>query len=907
MQSRFFITLKAVLLLLFIGCSAVFAQPFDPQKPRNPYQRPEPINGKKPPSILLAPTGGYYECYDVPTDYQEAVPTSDDMMECPPGKFPQKLIYERPFKAPLIPLKKQNSEQNKKEEEVPRPEPSQNSDATTNAPVYNPGDKLYRYYAAATSPNNVPNSGVQANITVGKANFDIVKKDASLTQLATLSSDGGNVVEIGWQVDEEVYLDKQIYLYAARYVKGAFLPAINTSSGYKPISGAPVTIAQELTGGGNASFAIAHKAASGSLPARWALSYNGTEFGYFPDTVWSGSFTQGAIVGAQGEVISPRGKGTCTDMGNGVLGNSTSATPAKFTNLAYLKTGSGTAAYPPDIFEPPSVSSQYTFGGQSSGSLSQFGFGGPGIGKCAKPAQKPLSFDNTCNADLLAYLNGSQRVTYNASGSQTTLSNFGITGDIAMPGNYLGSGFANLTVFRPSTGQWYANPTNTGTTAPLLASGLGYIGDVPLAGDFNGDGLTDAAYWRRYDNHWLYYSKPDNAIVDLGAYGDDSPQDVFIVGDANADGLADRIVYRYSNATWYFAYTGSGTNNLVAAFPGVDGYWLPQAYDFNGDGAVDEGMYDTLTGHWLVRDHYNRQIYDYGYYGGPVFTPVVDDFNCDGRVDLGVYNNGTTDFAHWFILMTNNGQQFDQGYLFREQRTQLTYQFYPPSYVQPTTPILIDIAGDGFDLSDEFGGVDFDITATGVPMHLAWTKADTDDAWLVLDRDGNGRIDNGKELFGNFTPQPRTGEPNGFLALAKFDKPGDGGNGDGRIDAKDAVFAQLRLWQDTNHDGVSAPGELRTLRAMGVAGLGLNYAESRRTDAYGNQFRYRGLVQSVPGAPVGRVAYDVLLRFETKETAGLRAAGPQAAAQVEPRFELPPGGFPITEAAIVHDLATLRR
>jgi elongation factor P hydroxylase len=743
----------------------------------------------------------------------------------------------------------------------------------------------------------VANTGVQSSITIGKSNFDVAKKDASIAQIAAVSSDGQNIVEIGWRVDPNFYNDKEIHLYAARYFKGAFLPASASNSGYKTTSGATVTLSQKLSPGGTASFAVAHKAASGNLPARWALSYNGIEFGHFPDSVWFDSFIQGGQVNAQGEIISARGKGTCTDMGNGALGSS--ASPAKLINMAYLKVGGGTAPYP-NVVIVPSEPSQYNVGNQSSGSLSQFGFGGPGIGKCAKPGQKPLSFDNTCNADLLAYLNGSQRATYNASGSQTTLPNFGTTGDIAMPGNYLGSGFANLTVFRPSTGQWYANPTNTGTTAPLLVSGLGYIGDVPLAGDFNGDGLTDAAYWRKYDNHWLYYSKPDNAIVDLGAYGDDSPQDVFIVGDANADGLADRIVYRYSNSTWYFAYTGSGTNNLVAAFPGVDGYWLPQAYDFNGDGAVDEGMYDTLTGHWLVRDHYNRQIYDYGYYGGSVFTPVVDDFNCDGRVDLGVYNNGTTDFAHWFILMTNNGQQFDQGYLYREQRTQLTYQFYPPNYVQPTTPILIDTAGDGFDLSDEFGGVDFDITATEAPMHLAWTEADTDDAWLVLDRDGNGRIDNGKELFGNFTPQPS-------LALAEFDKPGGGGNGDGRIDANDAVFAKLRLWKDTNHDGVSATGEVHTLRAMGVAGLGLNYAESRRTDAYGNQFRYRGLVQSVPGAPVGRVAYDVLLRFETKETAGLRAAGPESAAQVEPRFELPPGGFPITEAAIVHDLATLQR
>jgi hypothetical protein len=88
------------------------------------------------------------------------------------------------------------------------------------------------------------------------------------------------------------------------------------------------------------------------------------------------------------------------------------------------------------------------------------------------------------------------------------------------------------------------------------------------------------------------------------------------------------------------------------------------------------------------------------------------------------------------------------------------------------SPIVIDTEGDGFDLTGVTEGVWFDITAQGYPTLLGWTQGD--EAWLALDRNGNGTIDSGAELFGNFTPQPSSPTPNGFIALAEYDKPGNG-------------------------------------------------------------------------------------------------------------------------------------
>ena len=191
---------------------------------------------------------------------------------------------------------------------------------------------------------------------------------------------------------------------------------------------------------------------------------------------------------------------------------------------------------------------------------------------------------------------------------------------------------------------------------------------------------------------------------------------------------------------------------------------------------------------------------------------------------------------------------------------------YPECGCVPYSPVLVDVAGNGFNLTSASTGVSFDFNGDGTLERLSWTASNSDDAWLCLDRDQNGTIDSGSELFGNLTPQssppPGMGR-NGFNALVEYDKTAKGGNSDGLITERDAVFRDLLLWQDTNHNGLSEATELRTLNQLGLTVIECDYKESKKTDQYGNQFRYRAKVRDQRNTQINRWAWDVFLVRDT--------------------------------------------
>jgi len=172
-----------------------------------------------------------------------------------------------------------------------------------------------------------------------------------------------------------------------------------------------------------------------------------------------------------------------------------------------------------------------------------------------------------------------------------------------------------------------------------------------------------------------------------------------------------------------------------------------------------------------------------------------------------------------------------------------------------SSPIIINLEKGDYRLTGSNAPVVFDIAGDGHPHPMGWTAAGANEAFLWLDRNHNGTVTSGAELFGNFTPlQNGQRAKNGFEALREFDT-----NGDGVIDERDPIWSRLMLWQDLNHNGISEPNEILPIAGSGVTSIDLHDHWSGRRDTSGNLFKYESLVSITDSAghTVQRPVYDI--------------------------------------------------
>jgi hypothetical protein len=138
------------------------------------------------------------------------------------------------------------------------------------------------------------------------------------------------------------------------------------------------------------------------------------------------------------------------------------------------------------------------------------------------------------------------------------------------------------------------------------------------------------------------------------------------------------------------------------------------------------------------------------------------------------------------------------------------------------TPLVIAFHGEKVSFTRAEGA--FDVFGAGASIGSSWVGAAT--PWLALDRNGNGSIDDGGELFGSMTELP-TGEraANGFIALAALDA-----DGDGWITRADPEFRNLVLWRDADQNRQSSQSELTSVEDAGLVAIELEYRSAPRCE-----------------------------------------------------------------------------
>ncbi|HKP69838.1 MAG TPA: PQQ-dependent sugar dehydrogenase [Pyrinomonadaceae bacterium] len=260
-------------------------------------------------------------------------------------------------------------------------------------------------------------------------------------------------------------------------------------------------------------------------------------------------------------------------------------------------------------------------------------------------AKASADFDGDLKTDMSVF-RPSTGVWYavNSSNGTFRIQAFGQSTDIPAVEDYDGDNISDIGVFRPSTGDWHYYRSSDNVIATI---NFGLSGDIPAAADYDGDAKADLAIFRPSTGTWWIRrsSDPGNFFAQRWGVSGDLP----VVGDYDGDGKFDLAVWRPSTGTWYWVNSnGSGTAQVTW---GLDTDITAQG-DFDNDGKTDIAVFRPSNGVWYIQRSFGGTV-QYTNWGLAGDVPVVGDYDGDGIDDLAVYrpSNGV-----WYRLNSSTGQ-----------------------------------------------------------------------------------------------------------------------------------------------------------------------------------------------------------------------------------------------------------
>ncbi len=251
-----------------------------------------------------------------------------------------------------------------------------------------------------------------------------------------------------------------------------------------------------------------------------------------------------------------------------------------------------------------------------------------------------FDYDGDGKTDVSIYRPTAGEWWINRSSGGTIAYTFGNNSDRIVPADFTGDDKTDVAVFRESTGEWFILRSENSS---YYSFPFGTSGDVPVVGDFDGDGRADAGVFRPSTATWFILRSSGGTLIQ--SFGQSA--DVPVVGDYDNDGSSDIAIYRPSNGQWWIQRSASG----VIVFQFGNSTDKPVQGDYTGDGKTDVAIWRPATGEWFVLRSENQSYYA-APFGVSTDTPAPGDYDGDGRFDFAVFRPSDT---NWYLLRSTSG------------------------------------------------------------------------------------------------------------------------------------------------------------------------------------------------------------------------------------------------------------